>query len=165
MIVLYLKRDGVQKMPLVLNNTLHIMLRPRTWHHLEALGFLHQEAENLKLKNWTLKKIVIKRTNEKKNNLIVRIMKIGENCDKSWSWLSYTALDLAWCDLKGQKRLLTWLQRSFFCNITFMIQVQYELEARNSNFVQIWHGVFFFIQVRKSPRLFFRFQSDIVIIL
>ena len=36
-----------------------------------------------------------------------------------------------------------------------MIQVQYELEARNSNFVQIWHGVFFFIQVRKSLRLFF----------
>ena len=42
------------------------MLRPRTWPHLEAVGFLHQEAENLKLKNWTLKKIVIKRTNEKK---------------------------------------------------------------------------------------------------
>ena len=72
----------------------------------------------------------MKSNKRKKNNLIVQIMKIGENCDESWSWLSYTALDLAWCDLKGQKRLLTWLQRSFFCNLAFKYNMNWRQEIQ-----------------------------------
>ena len=85
------------------------------------------------IKNWTLKKNVIKRKKEK--NLIVRIMKIGENCEESWSCLSYTALDL-----------VVWFERSeevmyMIAKVIFLqscIQVQYELKARNSNCAQIW---------------------------
>ena len=115
-----------------------IMLRTRTWHHLEAVGFLHQETENFKF--WPILRFFHKKldhkekcnqTNErKKNNLIVQIMKIGENCEESWSCLSYTALDLAWCDLKGQKRLLTWLQRSFFCNLASKYNMNWRQEIQ-----------------------------------
>ena len=74
-------------------------------------------------------------TKERKKNLIVRIMKIGENCEESWSCLSYTALDL-----------VVWFERSeevtyMIAKVIFLqscIQVQYELKARNSNCAQIW---------------------------
>ena len=109
------------------------MLRPC---HLEAVGFLHQETENFKF--WPILRFFHKKldhkencnqTNErKKNNLIVQIMKIGENCEESC--LSYTALDL-----------VVWFERSeevtyMIAKVIFLqscIQVQYELKARNSN--------------------------------
>ena len=114
------------------------MLRPC---HLEAVGFLHQETENIKF--WPILRFFHKKldhkencnqTNErKKNNLIVQIMKIGENCEESC--LSYTALDL-----------VVWFERSeevtyMIAKVIFLqscIQVQYELKARNSNHPKIW---------------------------
>jgi hypothetical protein len=63
-----------------------IMLRTRTWHHLEAVGFLHQETEHFlaDLKRFNIRICVIKlKTQKKRKKVIVRIMKIGENCEES----------------------------------------------------------------------------------